>query len=192
MEWLLKPTLADVIAACASARRRVVRRLGLSAEIRARGRRPRSAPGRRHPARRARRSRDRGAVGDPDYAALHGAIALTAAGRTPRCRWTPSSGCIPSMPDFARMYRDKQAPVVHAVATPYRDRSHFDGQDVLESGLCRPRPRAIRLAQPRARSVCRAASASRAALAVGPTTPLVLRGAAPTVRLGAGRAAAGR
>ena len=24
--------------------------------------------------------------------------------------------------------------VVHAVATGYRDRSHFDGQDVLESG----------------------------------------------------------
>ena len=27
---------------------------------------------------------------------------------------------------------------MHAVATPYRERSHFDGQDVLESGLAKP------------------------------------------------------
>ena len=44
----------------------------------------------------------------------------------------------PSMPEFARMYRDKQAAIIHAVATPYRDRSHFDGQDVLESGFAGP------------------------------------------------------
>ena len=74
-------------------------------------------------------------VGDPDYAALHGSIALTSDG--------PHAGLMldsffvlhPAMPEFARMYRDKQAAVIHAVATPYRDRSHFDGQDVLESGL---------------------------------------------------------
>ena len=36
------------------------------------------------------------------------------------------------------MYRDKHAAVVHAVATPYRERSHFDGQDVLESGFAGP------------------------------------------------------
>ena len=36
------------------------------------------------------------------------------------------------------MYREKHAAVIHAVATPYRDRSHFDGQDVLESGFAGP------------------------------------------------------
>ncbi len=36
------------------------------------------------------------------------------------------------------MYRDMHAAVIHAVATPYRDRSHFDGQDVLESGYAGP------------------------------------------------------
>src|SRR5205823_13361698 len=45
----------------------------------------------------------------------------------------------PSMPEFGRMYRDQQAAVIHAVATPYRERSHFDGQDVLESGFAGPR-----------------------------------------------------
>ena len=44
----------------------------------------------------------------------------------------------PSMPEFARMYREKHAAVIHAVSTPYRDRSHFDGQDVLESGFAGP------------------------------------------------------
>ena len=87
----------------------------------------------------------------------------------------------PAMPEFARMYRDKQAAVVHAVATPYRDRSHFDGQDVLESGFAGPGPGAIRLAQPRAGSAAEGRARRSSALAVGPTTPLVLRGAAPTV-----------
>ncbi len=36
------------------------------------------------------------------------------------------------------MYRDKKAAVIYAVATSYRDRSHFDGQDVLESGFAGP------------------------------------------------------
>ena len=38
------------------------------------------------------------------------------------------------MPNLHRLYQAGQATIVHAVATPYRERSHFDGQDVLESG----------------------------------------------------------
>ncbi len=80
------------------------------------------------------------------------------------------------MPEFARMYREKHAAVVHAVATSYRDRSHFDGQDVLESGFAGPGRvqsgwlnRALE-ALPRGERVM-------SGLAVGPTTPLILRGA---------------
>ena len=47
--------------------------------------------------------------------------------------------------------RPAQATIVHAAATPYRERSHFDGQDVLESGCRKPGARRYRLAQPRAR-----------------------------------------
>ena len=74
-------------------------------------------------------------------------------------------------------------PIVHAAATAYRERSHFDGQDVLESGYPAPGHVAIRLAQPRAGGACREATASRAAAgsAVGPTTPLVMRGPAPVL-----------
>jgi len=119
-------------------------------------------------------------VGDPDYADLHGSIALTRDGTHAAIPLDSFFALHPSMPEFARMYKDKKAAVVHAVATAYRERSHFDGQDVLESGFAGPGRvqsgwlnRALE-ALPRGERV-------RSGLAVGPTTPLVLRGAAPTI-----------
>ena len=119
-------------------------------------------------------------VGDPDYAALHGSIALNSDGAHAATMLDSFFALHPSMPEFARMYRENHAAVIHAVATPYRDRSHFDGQDVLESGFAGPGRvqsgwlnRALE-GLPRGEHVM-------GALAVGPTTRLVLRGAAPTV-----------
>ncbi len=119
-------------------------------------------------------------IGDPDYAGLHGSIALTRDGPHAAVMLDSFFALHPAMPEFARMYRDNHAAVIHAVSTPYRDRSHFDGQDVLESGFAGPGRvqsgwlnRALE-ALPRGERVTRA-------LAVGPTTPLVLRGGAPTV-----------
>ncbi|MGH6776481.1 MAG: DUF1501 domain-containing protein, partial [Bradyrhizobium sp.] len=86
----------------------------------------------------------------------------------------------PSMPELARMYRNKQAAIVHAVATPYRDRSHFDGQDVLQSGF--PGPGQVESGWlNRALSALPKGEHVMGGLAVGPTTPLVLRGPAATV-----------
>jgi uncharacterized protein (DUF1501 family) len=119
-------------------------------------------------------------IGDPDYAGLHGSIALASSGPNAAPMLDSFFALHPSMPEFARMYRDKHAAVIHAVSTPYRDRSHFDGQDVLESGFAGPGRvqsgwlnRALE-ALPRGDRVI-------SGLAIGPTTPLVLRGAAPTV-----------
>jgi uncharacterized protein (DUF1501 family) len=119
-------------------------------------------------------------TGDPDYAGLHGSIALTSSGPHAAVTLDSLFALHPSMPEFARMYRDKHAAVIHAVATSYRDRSHFDGQDVLESGFAGPGRvqsgwlnRALQ-ALPKGERVM-------SGLAVGPTTPVVLRGAAPTV-----------
>jgi uncharacterized protein (DUF1501 family) len=50
------------------------------------------------------------------------------------------------------MFQANEAIIVHACATPYRERSHFDGQDVLESGLPN-RAERQRLAQSRAASL---------------------------------------
>ncbi|MDT8757315.1 DUF1501 domain-containing protein [Sphingomonas psychrotolerans] len=40
----------------------------------------------------------------------------------------------PAMTNLRGLYATKQALFVHAVASPYRERSHFDGQNVLETG----------------------------------------------------------
>jgi uncharacterized protein (DUF1501 family) len=39
-----------------------------------------------------------------------------------------------ALAETAKLYAGRQALFVHAVASPYRDRSHFDGQNVLETG----------------------------------------------------------
>jgi uncharacterized protein (DUF1501 family) len=119
-------------------------------------------------------------VGDPDYAALRGSIALTSDGPHAASPLDSFFALHPSMPEFARMYRDKQAAVIHAVSTPYRDRSHFDGQDVLESGF--PGPGRVQSGWlNRALQTLPRGERVMSALAVGPTAPLVLRGPAPTV-----------
>ena len=101
------------------------------------------------------------------------------------CRSTPSSRSIRPCPTLHRLYKAGQATIVHAAATPYRERSHFDGQDVLENGL-----RQARLQRHAAGSTARSARSRPAdasirkgakAFAVGPVTPLVVRGSAPVM-----------
>lgn len=121
-------------------------------------------------------------VGDPDYAALREGIALARSGENAGLMLDDFFALHPAMPNFARLYAAKQALVVHAVASPYRERSHFDGQDVLESGLAGVGKidsgwlnRAIQ-AMPKGERV-----ATHGALGVGAITPLVLRGDAPVM-----------
>ena len=83
-------------------------------------------------------------VGDPDWVALRGDNALTLDGKTPALKLDDFFALNPAMPNLHRMFKANEAIIVHAAATPYRERSHFDGQDVLESGL--PRPSAERTA----------------------------------------------
>jgi uncharacterized protein (DUF1501 family) len=78
-----------------------------------------------------------GPIGDPDYAALHGDLALRLDGEHAALPLDSFFALNPAMPNFARLYKAGQGAVVHAVATSYRERSHFDGQDVLESGYPR-------------------------------------------------------
>lgn len=70
--------------------------------------------------------------GDPAYEAMRRDVAF-APGST--VDLDGYFGLHPSMPNFARMYGEGEAAVVHAVCTPLRNRSHFDAQDNLENGL---------------------------------------------------------
>jgi uncharacterized protein (DUF1501 family) len=113
-------------------------------------------------------------VGDPDYAGLHGSIALTSDGPHAALMLDSFFALHPSMPEFARMVREKHAAVIHAVATPYRDRSHFDGQNVLETGGTAP----YQLKDGWLNRLVGMLPATREkAIAFAPTIPAALRGA---------------
>jgi uncharacterized protein (DUF1501 family) len=109
---------------------------------------------------------------DPAYAALRGALAIDPA---TALRLDGTFALHPALQEFGRMHEQGQALFVHAVASPYRDRSHFDGQNVLESGGTAPYEfkdgwlnRLVGLLPRR----------SKDAIAFAPTVPLALRGAA--------------
>lgn len=74
-------------------------------------------------------------IGDPAYAGLRGALAEDYDG-------APQIGGLfalhPSLSNSATMFAKGEMMAVHAVASTYRDRSHFDGQNILESGGSRP------------------------------------------------------
>jgi uncharacterized protein (DUF1501 family) len=70
-------------------------------------------------------------TGDPTYSELRGDFAEDLASGVKLGTFFTLH---PALSETARMYADRQALFVHAVASPYRDRSHFDGQNVLETG----------------------------------------------------------
>ncbi len=84
-------------------------------------------------------------------------------------------GLHPAMPAAAALYRAGELLPVHAVAGHYRSRSHFEAQDCMESGADHRMDsgwlnRAVlQMAKP---------AGPEAALAVGMTTPLLMRGPA--------------
>jgi uncharacterized protein (DUF1501 family) len=122
-------------------------------------------------------------VGDPDWVKLRGDRALTFDGKVKALPLDDFFALNPAMPNLHRMFKANEAAIVHACATSYRERSHFDGQDVLESGLPKPgradsgwlnRALGGLAAESRVRS-------DRRAFAVGPVTPLVVRGPTPVL-----------
>jgi uncharacterized protein (DUF1501 family) len=128
-------------------------------------------------------------VGDPDWVALRGDNALRVDGPTPGLRLNDLFALNPAMPNLHRLYLAGEASIIHAVATPYRERSHFDGQDVLESGLAAPGAadtgwlnRALGALEPGRRiNPNDGGAGGHKAFAVGPVTPLVVRGPAPVL-----------
>jgi uncharacterized protein (DUF1501 family) len=115
--------------------------------------------------------------GDPDYQSARGSMALAEPG-------TSDTGVVdldgffglhPALAPLMPMWEAKELALVHATALPFKDRSHFDSQNVLENGTARPfgvdtgwlnRALVGRDRTP--------------ALAVGRALPLLLRGPAAT------------
>lgn len=111
-------------------------------------------------------------VGDPDYAGLRAAFGFEAGA----LRLDDRFALHPALASVHALAQVGQARLVPAVATPDRARSHFEAQDVLESG-------AAVVYGTASGWLNRAVGALQArgplsALSVGPTAPLVLRGPA--------------
>ncbi|QUL39170.1 DUF1501 domain-containing protein [Erythrobacter sp. JK5] len=86
----------------------------------------------------------------------------------------------PAFQQVAAAYAENQALFVHATATAYRERSHFDGQNLLETGGTKPyAQRDGWLNRLVGMMPVDGSGAAPKALAIAPTVPLALRGEAP-------------
>jgi uncharacterized protein (DUF1501 family) len=117
-------------------------------------------------------------LGDHDYAPLRGEFALHPPGESGGA--LPLNGLFglhPALGFLHECYAARELIVLHACASPYRERSHFDGQDVLENGT--PRPHALQTGWlNRALAALPAPGGHEAGVALGQNLPLVMRGPA--------------
>jgi uncharacterized protein (DUF1501 family) len=114
------------------------------------------------------------AYADPNYAARRGVLAIGAPG-------TPGGaldldgrfGLNPNLPEMHKLYATRELAVLHAIASPYRERSHFDAQNLIENGTARPFGRDTGWL-----NAALGVRPKTGGLALGQSIPLVLRGAA--------------
>ena len=114
------------------------------------------------------------AYGDGNYASKRGALAITTSAQ----KMDGMFALHPAMSNLYQRYRDKELIVFHAVASPYRERSHFDGQDLLESGTAQlngVRDGWLNRALP-VLPASKQRQTDRIAVALAQNVPLVLRG----------------
>ncbi len=87
-------------------------------------------------------------------------------------------GLHPALAPLHEFYKRNEMLVIHAACSAYRGRSHFDGQDVLESGVATPHGARDGWVN-RALAALQDPSGTRQGLALGQTVPLALRGRVP-------------
>jgi uncharacterized protein (DUF1501 family) len=114
--------------------------------------------------------------GDGNYRKVRGELAIPQPGKEGGLlKLDGMFGLHPSLRSIHEFYQQGQVLPVHAIASPYRERSHFDGQDVLENGVTRAGEKRDgwlnRAIAPLGRDLGR-----ESAIALSQNTPLVLRG----------------
>ena len=73
--------------------------------------------------------------GDPSYRSLRGAFAFDESELT---ALTDTFGLAPGLAPLRELWQKDELVALHAMAIPYRTRSHFDGQAILETGIDKP------------------------------------------------------
>jgi len=76
--------------------------------------------------------------GDKNYAAIRKNLALTTDGPTPLHDLDGMFGLHPALANLKTLYDSKQLIAFQNICSPYRERSHFEGQNVLETGALKP------------------------------------------------------
>ena len=113
--------------------------------------------------------------GDPAYRTLRGAIALDApGGPTGVLPLVQGFGLHPALKEMHGLWLKGQMSFLHAAASPYRERSHFDAQDMLEAGT--PQLTSARSGWMNRALAMLPDGQGQEGVAIGRTIPLVLRG----------------
>lgn len=117
------------------------------------------------------------AYGEPAYARARGELALPAPGGAGSALKLDGMFALhPQLAHVHSMYQAGECALLHAVASPYRERSHFDAQNVLENGTAKAHGRDAGWLNLALESV--GATDSSSGIALANTVPLVLRGPA--------------
>lgn len=123
------------------------------------------------------------AFGDPDYVRARNGLAAPRPGQGADAALDLNGffGLSPALPHLHARYRAGELVVLHAIASPYRDRSHFDGQNLLENGSPQPFGLADGWANRALEGLPAALRSGRKDLgiALAPSMPLMMRGPAP-------------
>ena len=112
------------------------------------------------------------AIGDPAFADARGVLAPRPA---EALRLDDTFALNPLLPQLHALYGRGELAVLHAVGLPYRERSHFDAQQLLESGGTRPYELATGWLG-RALTAAAGQAVPIKAVALDTVVPLVLRG----------------
>jgi uncharacterized protein (DUF1501 family) len=79
------------------------------------------------------------AYGDPDFERERAGIAMPGPGQKGGIlKLNDFFGVHPLLPNLQQMYGSGELAVINAIASPYRERSHFDAQNLVENGSAQP------------------------------------------------------
>lgn len=113
------------------------------------------------------------ALGDPAFAEVRGALGQFKGFDRAPLPLEAGFALHPLLPELHAMYSRGELALLHATGLPYKERSHFDAQQVLESGGTRPHELATGWL---ARALAAAGSPGLRAVALETAVPLALRG----------------
>jgi uncharacterized protein (DUF1501 family) len=117
-------------------------------------------------------------LSDPEYATLRAGFELDAGSTLPLDGFFSLNA---NMPKLHALYTAGDALIIHATATDYRERSHFDGQDALESGFAKAGAESGWLNRALATLPNSGRARVSSGLSLGHTAPLIMKGPAPVV-----------